>query len=159
MAQEEVVVQKILEKHPQVDLIFGTGQEYWIASRFANVGTNATFGIYTVKGDEFFLDGHFPGFPIVPGVILCEILAQSTAILLKDKMQEGKVCLYTGLDKVRFKSPVLPGDRFETKCRIVRSKGIFYFAEGEGYVGEELKIKAEYSFALADKSALCSQKS
>lgn len=116
-------------------------------------------GIYTVKGDEFFLDGHFPGFPIVPGVILCEILAQSTAILLKDKMQEGKVCLYTGLDKVRFKSPVLPGDRFETKCRIVRSKGIFYFAEGEGYVGEELKIKAEYSFALADKSALCSQKS
>lgn len=116
-------------------------------------------GIYTVKGDEFFLDGHFPGFPIVPGVILCEILAQSTAILLKDKMQEGKVCLYTGLDKVRFKSPVLPGDRFETKCRIVRSKGIFYFAEGEGCVGEELKIKAEYSFALADKSALCSQKS
>ena len=116
-------------------------------------------GIYTVKGDEFFLDGHFPGFPIVPGVILCEILAQSTAILLKDKIQEGKVCLYTGLDKVRFKSPVLPGDRFETKCRIVRSKGIFYFAEGEGYVGEELKIKAEYSFALADKSALCSQKS
>lgn len=116
-------------------------------------------GIYTVKGDEFFLDGHFPVFPIVPGVILCEILAQSTAILLKDKMQEGKVCLYTGLDKVRFKSPVLPGDRFETKCRIVRSKGIFYFAEGEGYVGEELKIKAEYSFALADKSALCSQKS
>ena len=116
-------------------------------------------GIYTVKGDEFFLDGHFPGFPIVPGVILCEILAQSTAILLKDKMQEGKVCLYTGLDKVRFKSPVLPGDRFETKCRIVRSKGIFYFAEGEGYVGEELKIKAEYSFALADKSSLCSQKS
>ena len=116
-------------------------------------------GIYTVKGDEFFLDGHFPGFPIVPGVILCEILAQSTAILLKDKMQEGKVCLYTGLDKVRFKSPVLPGDRFETKCRIVRSTGIFYFAEGEGYVGEELKIKAEYSFALADKSALCSQKS
>ena len=116
-------------------------------------------GIYTVKGDEFFLDGHFPGFPIVPGVILCEILAQSTAVLLKDKMQEGKVCLYTGLDKVRFKSPVLPGDRFETKCRIVRSKGIFYFAEGEGYVGEELKIKAEYSFALADKSALCSQKS
>ena len=47
-------------------------------------------GIYTIKGDEFFLDGHFPGFPIVPGVILCEILAQSTAVLLKDRMQEGK---------------------------------------------------------------------
>ena len=116
-------------------------------------------GIYTIKGNEFFLDGHFPGFPIVPGVILCEILAQSTAVLLKDKMQEGKVCLYAGLDKVRFKSPVLPNDKFETKCRILKSKGIFYFAEGEGYVGDELKIKAEFSFALADKSGLCSQKS
>lgn len=116
-------------------------------------------GIYTIKGDEFFLDGHFPGFPIVPGVILCEILAQSTAVLLKERMQEGKVCLYAGLDKVRFKSPVLPGDKFETKCHITKSKGIFYFAEGEGYVNGELKIKAEYSFALADKSAICSQKS
>lgn len=116
-------------------------------------------GIYTIKGDEFFLDGHFPGFPIVPGVILCEILAQSTAVLLKDRMQEEKVCLYAGLDKVRFKSPVLPGDRFETKCSIIKSKGMFYFAQGEGYVDGELKIKAEFSFALADKSALCSQKS
>ena len=116
-------------------------------------------GIYTIKGNEFFLDGHFPGFPIVPGAILCEILAQSTAVLLKEKMQEGKVCLYAGLNNVKFRSPVMPGDKFETNCRIVKSKSIFYFAEGEGYVNGELKIKAEFSFALADKSALCSQKS
>ncbi len=116
-------------------------------------------GTYTIKGDEFFLDGHFPGMPVVPGVILCEILAQSTCILLKDQMQDGKVALYAGLDNVRFKKPVLPGDRFETRCHITKSRGIFYFAQGEGYVNGELKIKAEYSFALADKSVLCSQKS
>ncbi len=116
-------------------------------------------GIYNVRGDEFFLDGHFPDFKIVPGVILCEILAQSTCILLKDKMQDGKIALYAGLDKVKFKKPVLPGDKFETKCRITRNMGAFYFAEGEGYVDGELKIKATYSFALADKSDICSQKS
>ena len=48
-------------------------------------------GHYHVRGDEFFLDGHFPGNPIVPGVILCEILAQSACILLKDQMTEGKL--------------------------------------------------------------------
>ncbi len=116
-------------------------------------------GAYTVRGDEFFLDGHFPSFKIVPGVILCEILAQSTAVLLKDEMKDDRICLYAGLDKVRFKSPVLPGNKFETKCRITKNRGPFYFAEGEGFVNGELKIKAEFSFALADKSAVCSQKS
>lgn len=48
-------------------------------------------GHYHVKGDEFFLQGHFPGNPIVPGVILCEILAQSACILMKDAMEDGKL--------------------------------------------------------------------
>ena len=65
-------------------------------------------GSYTVRGDEFFLQGHFPGNPIVPGVILCEMLAQSACVLLADVMSEGKVPMYTGLDKVRFKNPVRP---------------------------------------------------
>ena len=48
-------------------------------------------GHYTVRGDEFFLQGHFPGHPIVPGVILCEILAQSACVLMQDVMQDGKL--------------------------------------------------------------------
>ena len=54
-------------------------------------------GHYRVRGDEFFLRGHFPGNPIVPGVILCEILAQSACVLMKDAMAEGKLPVYTGL--------------------------------------------------------------
>lgn len=105
-------------------------------------------GKYHVRGDEFFLQGHFPGNPVVPGVILCEILAQSACVLLADKMGEGKTPMYTGLDKVRFKSPVKPGDTFETRCHITRARPPFYFAEGEGYVGERLCLKAEFSFAI-----------
>ncbi len=105
-------------------------------------------GRYHVRGDEFFLRGHFPGNPIVPGVILCEILAQSVCILLSDRMEPGKTPMYTGMNNVKFRSPVRPGDRFETRCRITRAKPPFYFAEGAGYVGDHLCVKAEFSFAI-----------
>ena len=105
-------------------------------------------GHYTVRGDEFFLRGHFPDNPIVPGVILCEILAQSACVLLEDKMEDGKLPVYTGLDKVRFRSPVRPGDRVETVCRIKRAKHPFYFAEGTMKVGDRVAVTAEFSFAI-----------
>lgn len=107
-------------------------------------------GIFNIRDDAWFLQGHFPGAPVVPGVILCEILAQSTCVLLADKMTEGKMPMYTGLNNVKFRSPVRPGDKFETKCRITRSKGPFFFGEGEGYVDGRLCIKAEFSFAITE---------
>ena len=108
-------------------------------------------GKLLIKGNEFFLNGHFPGDPIVPGVIQCEILAQSACVLLADAMEEGKMPMYTGLKNIRFKSPVRPGDLFETKVRITKHSGPFYFAEGEGYVGDKLCIKGEFSFAVIDR--------
>ena len=109
---------------------------------------NEAHGSYHVTGDEFFLKGHFPGNPVVPGVILCEILAQSACVLFRDQMTDGKLPMYTGLNNVKFKSPVRPGDTFETRCRITRAKHPFYFASGEGYVGQRLCLKAEFSFAI-----------
>ena len=105
-------------------------------------------GRYHVRGDEFFLRGHFPGNPIVPGVILCEILAQSACVLMKDAMLDGKLPVYTGLDKVKFRSPVRPGDTIETRCRIKRAKHPFYFAEGTVCVEGRLCVSAEFSFAI-----------
>ena len=105
-------------------------------------------GQYTVRGDEFFLQGHFPGNPIVPGVILCEILAQSASVLMQDVMRDGMLSVYTGLNNVKFRSPVRPGDRIETRCRIKRAKHPFYFAEGTVTVDGRLCASAEFSFAL-----------
>ena len=105
-------------------------------------------GHYAVRGNEFFLTGHFPGNPIVPGVILCEILAQSACVLLKDVMKEGELTVYTGLNNVKFRSPVKPGDRVETRCRIKRGKHPFYFAEGRVTVDGRLCVSAEFSVAI-----------
>ena len=105
-------------------------------------------GHYTVRGDEFFLKGHFPDHPMVPGVILCEILAQSACILMQDEMSEGKLPVYTGMNQVKFRSPVKPGDRIETQCRIKRAKSPFYFAEGTVTVDGRLCASAEFSFAI-----------
>ncbi len=105
-------------------------------------------GHYTVRGDEFFLDGHFPGNPIVPGVILCEILAQSACVLMQDAMKDGNLPVYTGLEHVKFRSPVKPGDTIEAKSRIKREKPPFYFAEGTITVDHRLCVSAEFSFAV-----------
>lgn len=105
-------------------------------------------GHYTVRGDEFFLKGHFPDHPIVPGVILCEILAQSACVLMQDAMREGTLPVYTGLNHVKFRSPVKPGDTVETRCCIKRVKHPFYFAEGTVSVDGRLCVSAEFSFAV-----------
>lgn len=105
-------------------------------------------GRYTVRGDEWFLQGHFPGNPVVPGVMLCEILAQSCCVLLAEQMAGDVTPMYTGLDHVRFRAPVRPGDTFETECRITRAKPPFYFAKGVGTVGGKRCVEADFSFAV-----------
>jgi 3-hydroxyacyl-[acyl-carrier-protein] dehydratase len=113
-----------------------------------HIAGGVAFGKKLILGDEWFLKGHFPGNPVVPGVILCEILAQSACVFLAGGDTKGKTPYFTGLDKVKFKKSVLPGDIFETRCEITRSKGSFYFGKGTGFVGGKLCVEAEFSFAV-----------
>ncbi len=106
-------------------------------------------GRYTVRGDEFFLRGHFPDNPIVPGVILCEIAAQCSCLLVADKLK-GKTALYAGMKNVKFKHPVRVGDIVEFTCTAIKSFGAFHFMKAEGYVGGRVALKGEFSFALVD---------
>ena len=105
-------------------------------------------GSYTVQGTEYFLQGHFPDYPVVPGVILCEIMGQCCSLLVKEQL-EGRTPFFTGLDKVRFKRQVRPGDTIEVSGYITKQKAMIFFAEAEARVNGELCAQGLLSFALA----------
>ncbi|MBS5450297.1 MAG: beta-hydroxyacyl-ACP dehydratase [Coriobacteriia bacterium] len=120
----------------------------------ASVVDGQAHGTYHVRGDEFFLQGHFPGNPVVPGVIQCEMIAQNCCVLLADDPAlKGATPYYTSLDKVRFKHPVAPGDTIELVCSITKAKGPFRFATGTASVNGTLCTTAEFSFALVQPKA------
>ena len=118
----------------------------------AELVDNVAHGTKLIKGDEFFLNGHFPGNPVVPGVILCEILAQSVCVCLGEIIKSNQVPFFTGLDKVKFRNPVRPGDEFKTECEIVKIREPFYFAKGKGFVNGKLCVSAEFSFAVTENN-------
>ena len=137
MNQEEIM--KILPHRDQMLLVEAAEAREGIA-----------YGSYHVRGDEWFLKGHFPGNPVVPGVILCEMMAQCAAVLLSgDMLEQGEgTPFFTTLNNVKFRNSVRPGDTFETQCSITRVKKPFYFATGKGFVEGKLCVSADFSFAV-----------
>jgi len=107
-------------------------------------------GHYKVRGDEFFLQGHFPGYPVVPGVVLCEIMGQCTCALLLEELP-GRLTFYAGLDNVRFKNQVRPGDLITVTSHITNRRGLTFFIDAEARVDGKLCAKGSLIFMLADK--------
>jgi 3-hydroxyacyl-[acyl-carrier-protein] dehydratase len=104
-----------------------------------------------VQEDEWFLTGHFPGRPIMPGVIIVEAMAQCGAVaVLADEANRGKLALFAGIDDVRFKRMVLPGEELELTCELDRMRGPVGRGKTTATVDGELVARATLMFAVTD---------
>ncbi len=104
----------------------------------------------TFDGDEFFTRGHFPGYPLVPGVILCECALQSGAILLADRAPAaGAVPVATRLDGVKFKTMVRPGDTIDIHATLNEVVSTAYFLTAKITVAGKLAARLDFACTLA----------
>lgn len=106
-------------------------------------------GIKNVSINEPFFQGHFPEYPVMPGVLILEALAQVGAIAVLDiEENKGKIGFLAGVDKCRFKRQVVPGDQLELVVEITRMKGPIGKGKGTATVNGELACSAEITFAI-----------
>jgi 3-hydroxyacyl-[acyl-carrier-protein] dehydratase len=98
--------------------------------------------------------GHFPGNPIMPGVKMVEALAQAGAVaVLSQDENRGKLALFAGIDDVRFKRIVVPGDELELTCELERVRGPVGRGKAKATVGGELAVRGTLTFAVAEEEA------
>ena len=106
-------------------------------------------GYKCITYDEPQFRGHFPGHPIMPGVLILEAMAQVGGVaMLYPEEHRGKIALFGGMEHVKFKRPVVPGDQLVTKAEIVRVRGDFGLLHCDGYVDDKLVASADFKFAL-----------
>ena len=103
--------------------------------------------------NEPFFQGHFPGQPVMPGVLILESMAQAASFLALKTVDNplSKNMLFSGVDNAKFRKPIMPGDTIVIKMRLVKRKLNLCKFEGEAYVGESLVTKAAISATIVDR--------
>ncbi|MDR4890165.1 3-hydroxyacyl-[acyl-carrier-protein] dehydratase FabZ [Bacillus sp. HNG] len=110
-------------------------------------------GIKNVTANEEFFNGHFPDYPVMPGVLIVEALAQVGAVaMLKKEENKGRLAFFAGIDNCRFKKQVVPGDQLRLEVEITRLRGSIGKGKGIATVDGELVCETEIMFALGEKT-------
>jgi 3-hydroxyacyl-[acyl-carrier-protein] dehydratase len=117
---------------------------------------NSIVGIKCVTMNEPFFVGHFPGNPVMPGVLIIEAIAQSGAVMMSKSLNanvEGKTILFTSLDNCKFRTPVRPGDVLRMPVKVLRHRGDVFKFSGKAYVGDKLAAEVEFTAMVVKTDA------
>ena len=110
-------------------------------------------GLKNVTINEGFFEGHFPGHAVMPGVLVLEAMAQVGGVLLLSMTgNEGKLAYFGGMDKVRFRKPVVPGDTLITEAELIKNRGGVGKVKVTGRVEQHIVAEGEYVFALVSRN-------
>ena len=110
-------------------------------------------GIKCVTVNEPFFQGHFPGYPVMPGVLIIEAIAQTGAILMSKSLEvdvAGKTILFMSVDNCRFRSPVRPGDVVRMPVEVLRARGDIFKFRGRAMVGEKMAAECEFAAMVVE---------
>jgi 3-hydroxyacyl-[acyl-carrier-protein] dehydratase len=113
-------------------------------------------GIKCVTMNEPFFVGHFPGNPVMPGVLIVEAIAQSGAVMMSKSLNanvEGKTILFTSLDNCRFRTPVRPGDVLRMPVEVVKHRGDLFKFHGQAFVQDKLAAEVDFTAMVVKTSA------
>lgn len=112
-------------------------------------------GLKNVSANEQFFQGHFPGAPVMPGVLIVEAMAQCSALLglreMSDEERAGKLFLFGGIDKARFRRPVVPGDQLILECEVLQRRSTTVKMRGVAKVADKVVAEADLLSMLVDR--------
>lgn len=119
-----------------------------------NLEENEILGLKNVTVNEPFFQGHFPGVPIMPGVLILEALAQTGGVLVHQKGYTQKIAVLLNVTGAKFRKPVLPGDALLLYAKGIHVSGNGGKIKAKAMIGQVLAVEAELSFALVNKDQL-----
>ncbi len=133
----------------QIQAIIPHRYPFLLVDQIIEMGDEEIVGIKAITANEMVFMGHFPDHHIFPGVLILEALAQTGAVLLLSKDEfKGKIAYFAGLDNVRFKKPVYPGNTLRLVLKLTKLRGSVGFASGQAFVGDELAASADLIFKV-----------
>ena len=126
---------------------------FLLVDRITELSEDKVVGIKNVTINEPFFQGHFPGDPIMPGVLIAESMAQVGGVLLLNKVKDpkGKLVYFLRMDKVRFRKPVRPGDTLRNELKLLKYRNGLCVMSGKAYVGDTLVAEGEFTAKVVER--------